>query len=493
MSINRETVHTKKEYIRLLPRATEAEYERLKRSIKEEGRLLLPVVLNQDNVVLDGHHRLHACEELDIPAYYCRKDFKGKPLEELMYVVSVNLYRRNLNLFQRVEVGVKVDEIRRRIAQERQQASRFTSETGQDAVWRRDHLYEGKDDGASDINDPSGSREPDRSDEVEHRVSKEMADMVGVSRTTYDRARYILANAPEETIEALRRGDTDGDKPLGIRSVYEQLRHEKFQKSLKTESGYDDTVPPPSKPKPEPIPATPQPLTRKPRTGELLHLVNKDFRVAEDKFVPPSSADLVLAFKFPDPIPEDELGKIHEDLMSWASSRLKEGGLLAMHVEEELLPRVISSKPSSLQFCRIIVALQRTKTHAGGMIISYMSLDNEEGDFRRREEWRPFLVLVKGPKDVQPLVSNIMGLIFTNGTREELIDSLLLGLSQQNGVVVDPFMNKGLVGKVALKVGRKYIGIERDSRLYLYALDQLQVASCSTNLRSVTGGILAEV
>ncbi len=461
----------------MIPRATEAEYERLKRSIKEEGRLLVPVVLNQDNVVLDGHHRLRACEELDIPASRCRKDFKGKPLEELMYVVSVNLYRRNLNLFQRVEVGVKVDELRRKIAQERQQASRFTSETGQDAVWRRDHPdEEGKDDGASGSNDPSGSREPDRSDEVEHRVSKEMADMVGVSRITYDRARYILANAPEETIEALRRGDTEGDKPLGIRSVYEQLRHEELQKSLKTESGYDDTVPPPPKPKakPEPIPATPQPPTRKPRTGELLHLVNKDFRVTEDRFVPPSSADLVLAFKFPDPIPEDEPGKIHEDLMSWTSSRLKEGGLLAMHVEEELLLRVISSKPSSLQFCRIIVALQRMKTHARGMIISYISLDNEEGDFRRREEWRPFLVLVKGPKGVQPLVSNIMGLIFTNGTREELVDSLLLGLSQENGVVVDPFMNRGLVGKAALKVGRKYIGIERNSRLYLYALDQLQ-------------------
>jgi hypothetical protein len=47
-------VSTKEEYIRLIPPLTSSEYERLKRSIKEEGGLLVPVVLNQNNVVLDG-------------------------------------------------------------------------------------------------------------------------------------------------------------------------------------------------------------------------------------------------------------------------------------------------------------------------------------------------------------------------------------------------------------------------------------------------------
>ena len=47
----------KEEYINLMPPVTASEYETLKRSIKEEGRLLLPIVLNKDNVVLDGHHR----------------------------------------------------------------------------------------------------------------------------------------------------------------------------------------------------------------------------------------------------------------------------------------------------------------------------------------------------------------------------------------------------------------------------------------------------
>jgi len=66
-----------------MPPVTASEYERLKRSIKEEGRLLLPIVLNQDNVVLDGHHRFKACQELGIPIRIDKKDFTGRPLDEM--------------------------------------------------------------------------------------------------------------------------------------------------------------------------------------------------------------------------------------------------------------------------------------------------------------------------------------------------------------------------------------------------------------------------
>jgi len=119
----------KEEYINLMPPVTASEYETLKRSIKEEGRLLLPIVLNQDNVVLDGHHRFKACQELGIPIRIDKKEFTGRPLDEMMYVVKVNLYRRSLNDFQRAEVGIRVEELRRKLGQQQQKTSRFTSET----------------------------------------------------------------------------------------------------------------------------------------------------------------------------------------------------------------------------------------------------------------------------------------------------------------------------------------------------------------------------
>jgi hypothetical protein len=94
---NKIIVHTKEEYIHLMPPVTTSEYERLKQSIKEEGGLLVPVVLNQDNVVLDGTSQA---------AGVCgvrHTGIMGRPLDEMMYVVNVNIYRRSLNDFQRAE------------------------------------------------------------------------------------------------------------------------------------------------------------------------------------------------------------------------------------------------------------------------------------------------------------------------------------------------------------------------------------------------------
>jgi len=72
----------------------------------------MPIVLNQDNVILDGHHCLRACKELGIPVSYSIRDFTGKHLDELKYVVSVNLHRRHLDEFQR-EVAIKLQALQK--------------------------------------------------------------------------------------------------------------------------------------------------------------------------------------------------------------------------------------------------------------------------------------------------------------------------------------------------------------------------------------------
>jgi ParB-like chromosome segregation protein Spo0J len=41
------------------------EYKSLKSSIASKG-VQTPVVINQNNVILDGHHRVKACRELSI-------------------------------------------------------------------------------------------------------------------------------------------------------------------------------------------------------------------------------------------------------------------------------------------------------------------------------------------------------------------------------------------------------------------------------------------
>ena len=74
------TIKTNQEYASLVPQLSKEEYESLKQSIKENG-LWVPIVVNNDGVILDGHHRYKACQELGIkiePYKMVRKEFEDK-------------------------------------------------------------------------------------------------------------------------------------------------------------------------------------------------------------------------------------------------------------------------------------------------------------------------------------------------------------------------------------------------------------------------------
>jgi hypothetical protein len=57
------------------------------------------------------------------------KNFAGKPIEELKYIVTVNVERRHLNEYQRAKIALKMKKLASEIAAERKQATQFTSES----------------------------------------------------------------------------------------------------------------------------------------------------------------------------------------------------------------------------------------------------------------------------------------------------------------------------------------------------------------------------
>jgi hypothetical protein len=85
----RQTLSTKWEYLNLIPRLSEVEFNLLKQSIKEEG-LHIPVIANKQGIVLDGHHRFRACKELAIPLQFYTKELKDS-LGEKQFLIEVNL------------------------------------------------------------------------------------------------------------------------------------------------------------------------------------------------------------------------------------------------------------------------------------------------------------------------------------------------------------------------------------------------------------------
>ena len=89
-------IRTKKEYLELVPRPSKEDYKSLKNSIKEDG-LHLPITVNQNGVILDGHTRNAICKELGIKPIFEVMKFDDE-FDEKRFVVTTNLSRRSLNL-----------------------------------------------------------------------------------------------------------------------------------------------------------------------------------------------------------------------------------------------------------------------------------------------------------------------------------------------------------------------------------------------------------
>jgi ParB-like chromosome segregation protein Spo0J len=93
------------EYVSLVSELSPEGYKSLKQSIKENG-LYIAIIVNQNGIVLDGHHRYRACQELGIEPKIIVKEFNNE-LDEQLFVIECNLVRRQLNSFQRTELALK--------------------------------------------------------------------------------------------------------------------------------------------------------------------------------------------------------------------------------------------------------------------------------------------------------------------------------------------------------------------------------------------------
>lgn len=209
----------------------------------------MPIILNHDYVVLDGHHRLRACKELGLKASYNINDFTGKPLEELRYVVSVNLRRRHLDEFQRAEIALKMDRLARKIAEERKKATLFIHDSATEAINSRHHGKTTEEYGSSiRLASPEADRIEDEGEGTFFgKSSEELGKFAGVSHGTIERVRTILKEGSEEQIESLRHkseqgGGGSGSGSPGIRTVYAQVQSEKLKTKLEATQKQHPTV-----------------------------------------------------------------------------------------------------------------------------------------------------------------------------------------------------------------------------------------------------------
>ena len=186
------------EYEALVPNISDEEYNALYKSIDENG-LWVPIIVNPEGVILDGHHRYKICNKLGITIKHVERVFENKLLEK-KFVIETNLKRRHLNDFQKSELGMQLQTINEEIAKE--------------------NMVKG---GKTKV--PS-NEEPFHSD-------KKTAEEIGVSRGTFERAKKVIKKAPEEIKQKLREGNPHTSISKEYQLIQKNEKKTKRQEEIK--------------------------------------------------------------------------------------------------------------------------------------------------------------------------------------------------------------------------------------------------------------------
>jgi ParB-like nuclease domain len=180
------------EYASLVHPLSEEEYNSVKQSIEKDGQYY-PIIVNQDGIILDGHHRYKICKELGIEPQFFIRNFKDS-LEEKLFVLQSNLQRRQLNNFQKTELALKSKSIVEEVA--RRNMSLGGSRKGMGSKYL----------------EPLG----------EKGVAEEIGKLAGVSHETVRKVEKIIECFPAEHLDKVRTGEISISQAHGIILLSEQ-------------------------------------------------------------------------------------------------------------------------------------------------------------------------------------------------------------------------------------------------------------------------------
>jgi len=183
------------EYDKLVPKLSGEEYNSLKESIKTYG-LWMPLIVNPQGEILDGHHRFRACIELEIKTKHAERVFENKLLEK-KFVIECNLKRRQLTEFQKAELGMPLQKINEDLAKLR-------------------------------MVKPESSNGYTIGTSVQN-----TADEIGMSRGTFERAKKIIEKAPEEIKQKLREKNSSTSISKEYQNILKAQKKEKRQEEIK--------------------------------------------------------------------------------------------------------------------------------------------------------------------------------------------------------------------------------------------------------------------
>ena len=310
-------IHIKKEFAELVHPLSIQEYEALKRSISEQGFWESnPIIINKDGIILDGHHRFQACQELEIQPITSIASFPDK-LQEKLYVTRTNRIRRQLNDFQNIELALGekpiLDEMakRRRMANLKQNHSNLNSSSDSNPIPSVEYQTVGNGSG---------------------RVDQQIVELAGVGKDAVRKVEFILEKAPQDLLDKARKGQ------WAIHRLYKKLKYEERRQDLIN---------------------TKSVISELSAANNNIRLIHDDFRNYVSQ-IPDNSIDLI----FVDPPYAKEWVHLYSDLGTLANRVLKPGASFVTYVGRfvvhEAMDRLTARRFTLQSLVAVSYSTQRT-------------------------------------------------------------------------------------------------------------------------------------
>lgn len=174
-------LHVNPEYKQLVPRASSAEYKTLETDMIEKGEATEAIIINKQDVILDGHTRYEICLKHGLFYRTEVREFESE-LDEKIFVVDVNLKRRHLTDMQKIIMAKPLEALIAEKAERRMKAGTLASDASR-----------GK-------------------------TVEQVAEKIGVSRGTYERGKKIRDEGTEKEIQEA------SSKPKQITRVHNKIK-----------------------------------------------------------------------------------------------------------------------------------------------------------------------------------------------------------------------------------------------------------------------------
>jgi DNA modification methylase len=423
------------EYSKLINPLSNAEYDVLKNSISNKG-LHLPIIINQDNVILDGHNRLKICQELGIEPKFEIKEFQD-PLQEKEFIIEINLKRRHLNSFLIAELEYKMEEIYK----ERAKLRSFSN--------LKNVNKENVSTAANDAINVNIEKEETG------KVSEIIAKKTGLSPRTYERAKKIIEEGSEEIKERLRSNKTTISK-----------EYDKIQRDLKRQELLSQ------------LNSIQSQNNNNNFENSNYKLFLEDFIEQSQKEIPDNSIDLILT----DPPYGREYLQLYKELAKLAVRVLKPGGSLVFYVGHIILDEVFN----------IFNEFSLTDNNTNSIKLKYWwTLAVKHSGHHTKihpryvfAEWKPLLWYIKGERANDLVISNTIGDYIESSSPPKIehewqqstveAEYVIKNLTIERQIVLDPMMGTGTTGITALKLNRRFIGIEKNQNVFLITQKQFE-------------------